>query len=72
MIFEIAVGAFIALTVYDLVTELAREIAYRVNKSQRHKQVELLLESLQVAVKPVRKKAAAKPKPRKKAAAKRK
>lgn len=77
MIFEIAVGAFIALAVYDLVLELAQEIEYRVNRKRRAGRAEELLKALSLEPyvylpKPVRKKAAVKPKPRKKAAAKRK
>jgi hypothetical protein len=78
MIYEIAVGAFIALAVYDLVSELAEEINYRINAKRRSARAKQLLEALSLEpyvyspAKPVRKKAAAKPKPRKKAPAKRK
>lgn len=78
MILEIAVGAFIALTVHDVVAELAEEINYRINAKRRASRAKQLLEALSLEpyvyspAKPVRKKAAAKPKPRKKAVAKRK
>jgi hypothetical protein len=78
MILEIAVGAFIALTVHDVVAALAEEINYRISKKRRHSRAQQLLEALSLEPyvyspsKPVRKKAAAKPKPRKKAVAKRK
>ena len=76
MILEIAIGAFIALAVYDLVSELAEEINYRINSKRRAARAKQLLEALSLEpygyapAKPVRKKAAAKPKPRKKAVAK--
>jgi hypothetical protein len=76
MIFEIAVGAFIALAVYDLIGELAEEIHYRINAKRRASRAKQLLEALSLEpyvytpAKPARKKAATKP--RKKAVAKRK
>lgn len=78
MILEIAIGVFIAITVHDLVSELAEEINYRINTKRRTARAKKLLEALSLEpyvyapAKPARKKSAAKPKPRKKAAAKRK
>lgn len=73
MIYDIAVGAFIALVLFDLVGYLAKEITYRIQLRRRAEQLREFMESVDEqnfqfrSVKP-RKKATAK----KKTAAKRK
>lgn len=44
MIYDIAVGAFIALALYDLVAHIAKDIAYRVNARQRVKKLQEMFE----------------------------
>lgn len=63
MIYDIAVGAFIALAVFDLVSYAAGKIAYQVTLKQRAKKVQEIFDSwddIQFS----------QPKPRKKAPAK--
>ena len=63
MIYDIAVGAFIALAAFDLVSYAAGKIAYQVTMKQRAKKLQELMHSwddIQFS----------KPKPRKKAPAK--
>jgi len=65
MIYDIAVGAFIALAAFDLVSYAAGKIAYQVTMKQRAKKLQELMDSwddIQFS----------KPKPRKKAAVKKK
>ena len=67
MIYDIAVGAFIALVVFDLVGFLAKEITYKIQVKHRAEQLREFIESIdkqEFAFSPA--------KPRKKAAAKKK
>lgn len=67
MIYDIAVGAFIALVLFDLVGYLAKEITYRIQSKRRAEQLREFIESLdeqEFAFSPA--------KPRKKAVAKKK
>lgn len=67
MIYDIAVGAFIALVLFDLVGYLAKEITYRIQVKRRTEQLREFMESLddqEYAFAPA--------KPRKKAVAKKK
>ena len=67
MIYDIAVGAFIALVLFDLVGYLAKEITYRIQIKRRAEQLREFMESLddqEYAFTPA--------KPRKKAVAKKK
>lgn len=71
MIYDIAVGAFIALAAFDLVTYIAHKIAYQVTMKQRAKKLQELMHSwddIQFSKPKSRKKAQVK----KKAVAKRK
>jgi len=73
MIYDIAVGAFIALVLFDLVGYLAKEITYRIQVRRRAEQLREFIESMddqEFAFRPAkaRKKTVAK----KKTAAKRK
>lgn len=67
MIYDIAVGAFIALVLFDLVGFLAKEITYKIQAKRRAEQLREFIESLdeqEFAFSPA--------KPRKKAVAKKK
>ena len=46
MIYDIAVGAFIALVLFDLVGYLAKEITYRIQVKRRTEQLREFMESL--------------------------
>lgn len=46
MIYDIAVGAFIALVVFDLVGFLAKEITYKIQAKRRAEQLREFIESM--------------------------
>ena len=46
MIYDIAVGAFIALVLFDLVGYLAKEITYKIQSKRRAEQLREFIESL--------------------------
>jgi hypothetical protein len=46
MIYDIAVGAFIALVLFDLVGYLAKEITYRIQLRRRAEQLREFMESV--------------------------
>jgi hypothetical protein len=46
MIYDIAVGAFIALVLFDLVGYLAKEITYRIQLKRRAEQLREFIESM--------------------------
>jgi hypothetical protein len=46
MIYDIAVGAFIALVLFDLVGYLAKEITYRIQIKRRAEQLREFMESV--------------------------
>ena len=46
MIYDIAVGAFIALVLFDLVGYLAKEITYRIQSKRRAEQLREFIESM--------------------------
>ena len=68
MIYDIAVGAFIALVVYDLVAHLAHQLAHQVQAKQRVAKLKRLMDEWDDMDEYV----FDKPKPRKKASVKKK